>query len=308
MFYYRPIFFILGSCLLCLGTLMLFPAIIDWYENDADWMNFLIASFLVSFVGTTLALTNNCTIHRLSIRQIFFLITSTYLIIPAAASIPFYASGYVTTVTDAYFEAMAGFTTTAATVFVDLDRTSAGMLLWRAILQWTGGMSTLTITIFAMPLLGIGGMQFFKVDSSANPDKISRHILEFIAHFFSLYLILTCCCAILLWIFGMNFFDAVCHAMTTLSTGGFSNHNQSIAYYHSLSIEIILSVFMILSVLPYLLMLKLFYQQKLSTLRDSQLTLMIKLLFLAVIFSATWLSIHLDLSFNEALRKSYYHD
>ena len=159
-------------------------------------------------------------------------------------------------ISEAFFESMSGITTTGATVITNLDETPKSILLWRAIMQWLGGIGIIVMAITILPLLKVGGMQLFKMEGPLSTEKILPRTLEVATILIITYFVLTSLCAFFYWLFGMSVFDSVAHSMTTLATGGFSTHNDSIGFFSNSNIEIVASIFIILGSIPFITYLK----------------------------------------------------
>ena len=172
--------------------------------------------------------------------------------------------------TDAFFEAMSGLTTTGSTVITGLDDAPPGILIWRAILQWLGGVGIIVTAIAVLPLLRVGGMQLFRMESSEQADKALPRAAQIAAAMTVAYLILTVACSAALWIAGMSVFDAIAHAMTTVATGGFSTSDSSVGYFDNAAAEWIIILFMVLGSLPFILYLQAARGRPLLLFRDTQ--------------------------------------
>ena len=194
--------------------------------------------------------------------------------------------------TNAFFESMSGITTTGSTVIPNLESMPKSILLWRAILQWLGGIGIIIMAITLMPIMNVGGMQLFKISSNDSSEKILPKSKEIALRLIYIYSGLTTLCAITYFIFGMNIFDSLTHAMTTLATGGFSNYNQSIGFFDSFAIEVSAMVFIILGSLPFIVYIKFINGNRKIFISDSQ----IKSFFKIILISIAILSIYLALS------------
>ena len=213
---------------LAIGALMLPSAIIDALAGVGDWRAFVVSAILTFVVGG--ALTLGCMSGRragLSIEQAFLLTVIAWVALPVVGAVPFMLGDADARPIDALFEAVSGLTTTGSTIFVGLDDLSPGLLLWRALLQWIGGIGIVVFAMAFLPTLQVGGMQLFKSESFDTFGKILPRATEIASSIFSIYLGLTLVCAFVYGSFGMEAFDAVCHAMTTIATGGFSTYDQS---------------------------------------------------------------------------------
>ena len=178
--------------------------------------------FLTAFIGILLVITNQTTNKKLNIQHAFLMTSLAWIIISLFGSLPFMFSTLNLTFTDAYFETMSVITTTTgSTILIDVERSSKGILIWRALLQWLEGIGIIVIAITILPLLNVGGMQVFRSESSDTSEKILPRSREIAVAIFKIYFALTVICAFFYFIFGMNAFDAIAHSMTTIATGGF---------------------------------------------------------------------------------------
>ncbi|TDY03707.1 TrkH family potassium uptake protein [Thiohalophilus thiocyanatoxydans] len=204
-------------------------------------------SLLITFVGGLFLWFPNIRQRaELSVRDGFLVVTLFWAILGMVGALPFIL-GLHLSITDAVFESISGFTTTGATVIAGLDQLPPSILYHRQQIQWLGGMGVIVLAVAILPLLGVGGMQLYRAEASgvAKQEKITPRIAETARALWIIYLVLTLACAIAYWIAGMNLFDAVGHAFTTVATGGFSTHDASIAHFNSIAIEIIAIVFML---------------------------------------------------------------
>lgn len=261
MYDYRPILRANGLLLTFLGLAMAVPALVDVAVGNIDWQVFTAAGAFCIFIGvgfvmaTQIAAGEKRAAH-LSVPQAFMLTVSAWVMIGFFGALPFAFSDLDLSLTDALFESFSGITTTGATVITGLDTAPPGILLWRSILQWLGGIGIVVMAIAVLPMLQVGGMQLFRLESSDASDKILPRATQIAAALSLLYLALTLICIAGYWGAGMSAFDAVAHAMTTIATGGYSTHDQSMAYFDSAAIDTIATVFMILGSLPFVLYLQ----------------------------------------------------
>jgi trk system potassium uptake protein TrkH len=203
--------------------------------------------------------------------------------------------------TDAIFESTSGITTTGATVINNLDSTSHGILIWRALLQWLGGVGIIVMALAVLPMLSIGGMQLFKTESYETPDKVVPKAASFAAGISLVYLSLTSIWAMMLWLAGMPIFDSIAHAMTTLATGGYSTRSDSLAAFGSSSIEIIVIFGMIVGSLPFVHYLSITKKGFKNLIKDDQVKLFLTLIIFVVFIISIYLSFQ-DIPYSEALR------
>ena len=286
---FRPIFLILGILLTTLAVMMIVPAVADIIAGNPDWQVFAVAAGVTLFIGVSLALTSRAGGANLSVRQAFILTTMSWIALTAFAALPFAFSQLDLSITDAFFEAMSGITTTGSTVIVNLDTAPPGLLLWRSLLQWLGGIGIIVMALAVMPLLRVGGMQLFRMESSDQSEKALPRAAQVAAAIGVIYVALTFIWAVLLWIAGMSGFDAVAHAMTTIATGGFSTYDGSVGHFDSWIVDAIITVGMILGSLPFLLYLMAFQGKPGNLMRDSQVQWFLTVLAVIVVIVAGWL-------------------
>ncbi len=266
----RPVLLVVGVLLSTLGLAMLLPVLFDVAADNPDWIVFAASSGFTLFVGGALSISNWGRTGELSTKQAFLLTTASWVALTAFAAIPFAWSSLQLSFTDAFFEAMSGITTTGATIITDLRDAPPGILVWRGLLQWLGGLGIIVMALSVLPMLKVGGMQLFRVEGFDTAGKILPRATQIAGELAVLYILLTAVCAVSYQLAGMSSFDALVHAMTTIATGGFSNHNASIAHFASPAIDMIAIVFMIMGGLPFVLFLRMFHGDFRAILRDSQ--------------------------------------
>ena len=245
-----PVFRILGGLVLGLGILMLAPFLIDFWASrrDASW--FVAAVVATIFLGVTLLmLSASSEPFDLTVRQAFLATALAWTITPAIAALPLMGAGL--SFADGYFEAASALTTTGATVMSGLDTSPPGLLLWRSLLQWIGGIGIIVLGIIVMPFLRVGGMQLFRTESSDHSEKVLAKGQDVVRWIAGVYVFLTLAATLTYGLLGMSVFDAVNHAMTSVATGGFSTHDASFAYFHSPALEWAGVVFMASGALPF---------------------------------------------------------
>lgn len=250
---FRPVFLVIGLFLIILSGGMVIPAAVDLFLGNPDWAVFAASAAFTLFVGAATFMTARTGDVTLTLRQAFLLTTLSWVVLPAFASVPFMLSELQMSFTDAFFEAMSGITTTGATVVTGLDSAPPGLLLWRAILQWLGGLGIIIMALTILPMLKVGGMQMFKVEGFEAQEKVLPRATQLAAALVLVFIALTIIWASLYWIAGMNTLDAVVHAMTTIATGGYSNHDASMGHFDSALIDTIATVGMIMGGIPFLL-------------------------------------------------------
>ncbi len=299
---FSPIIYLIGMLLCILSLFMMIPAFVDWLYGNNDWPAFVGASLLTLFVGAILYLSNRgSTTEHLELRQAFLLTNSAWISIALFGSLPFLLSEIDMSFTDAIFESTSGITTTGATVINNLEATSHGILIWRALLQWLGGVGIIVMALAVLPMLSIGGMQLFKTESYETPDKVVPKAASFAAGISIVYITLTVVWALMLWFAGMPLFDSIAHAMTTLATGGYSTRSDSLAAFNSSSIEIIVIFGMIVGSLPFVHYLAITKKGLKNLFKDDQVKLFLTLIVFVVLIVSIYLNLN-DIPFLEALR------
>ena len=287
---YKTVFFTLGILQIILGVSMFIPIIAQFVYSEVD-SSFFGASIITIVFGTLFFLSNLDHDRKLNLQQAFLLTALSWLNIAIFGSLPFIFSTIELTITDAFFESMSGITTTGSTIISNLENTPKGILLWRAILQWLGGIGIIVMAITLMPIMNVGGMQLFKISSNDSSEKILPKSKEIALRLIYIYSGLTVLCAFTYWIFGMGKFDSLTHSMTTIATGGFSNYNQSIGYFNSIPIEISSMIFIILGSLPFIAYIKFISGDKKIFLKDIQIKTFIKIIIATIIILSIYLLI-----------------
>jgi trk system potassium uptake protein TrkH len=298
-----PVIHIIGWFVTALGLLMIVPALVDGAYGNPDWKVFSVSAGVSTFAGIALLLTTSGARLHLSIRQGFMLTTGVWLCASVAGSLPLMFSGLGMNFTDAFFETMSGLTTTGSTVLVGLDTAPPGILLWRGLLQWIGGIGFIAVGLAMLPFLQIGGMQLFRLESSEKADKAVPQAGRFAALLLTVYLGLTLACLIALHLAGMTWLEASVHAMTTLSTGGYSTSDNSVGYFRSASVEWIITVFMLAGSLPFLLYVRAVQGRgRFFLLRDEQVQSFLRFVVAVSIGLGFWLWFAQDVAWADALR------
>ena len=279
---YKTVFFTLGVLQIILGLSMIIPIITQFIFNELD-AGFIGSGIVCIIFGILFFLSNLDHNKKLNLQQAFLLTSLSWITIAIFGSLPFVFSNLNLSFTDAFFESMSGITTTGSTIITNLDSTPKAILLWRALLQWLGGIGIIVMAITLMPIMNVGGMQLFKISASHNAEKIFPKSKEISLKLITIYLSLTIICSIFYNIFGMNFFDSVTHSMTTIATGGFSNYNESIGYFDSTLIEFTSIIFIFLGSLPFIAYIKFLNGDKKIFFTDSQIRLFFKITLISII-------------------------
>ena len=279
---YKTVFFTLGILQIILGLFMLIPLIIQIIYKEVD-SGFISASIVCIIFGILFYLSNLDHEKKLNLPQAFLLTALSWLTIAIFGSLPFIFSNIELGLTDAFFESMSGITTTGSTIIKDLDNSPKGILIWRALLQWLGGIGIIVMAITLMPIMNVGGMQLFKISSNDTTEKVMPKTKEISVRLIVVYSTLTLACALIYKLFGMNIFDSITHSMTTIATGGFSNYNESIGYFNNSYIEFSSIVFILLGSIPFIAYIKFLNGDKNIFFTDIQIKGFIKIIIFSVI-------------------------
>lgn len=301
----RVIFFIIGVLLTILSVTMSIPFVVECFSSSLqNAYNFLIAMFCTGFFGVALTLGNRPDGRfQLGTREAFITTTLLWVVVCLFASLPFYCASKSITFVDACFESVSALTTTGATVLHKLDTQPKGILLWRSILQWLGGIGIVVMAMTIFPILRIGGMQLFRSEFSDRSEKILPRVSQIATGILIVYIGFTLLCAFLLYIAGMSLFDAACHSMTAISTGGLSTKDASIGAFNSPVIEAILCIFMFIGGSTLVLYVRLFNKDW-QVLKDSQLRAYFLYTCCVILLMTLWYYASHDASITAAFRQS----
>ena len=226
---------------------MLVPTFAAWWFHEPDLGAWLVASAITWLSCWWMLFAGRNAEKRVGEREGYVIVATVWCVYSLFGMLPFWFSGALPTITDAWYETMAGFTTTGSTVFTDVAAQTKSILLWRAMMQWIGGMGIIVLSVAILPMFGLGGMQLYSAEvTGVSYEKLSPRIADTAKHMWITYIGLTVSEGLILWLCGMNKFDAVCHSLATISTGGFSTHNDSVIAY-SPTIQWIILIFMFLS-------------------------------------------------------------
>jgi len=294
---YKTVFFTLGILQMILGVFMFIPIIVQFIYAEID-SSFFGSSIITIIFGTLFFLSNLDHEKKLTLQQAFLLTSLSWLSIAIFGSLPFIFSNIEFSFTNAFFESMSGITTTGSTIIPNLEEMPKSILLWRAILQWLGGIGIIIMAITLMPIMNVGGMQLFKVSNNDSSEKILPKSKEIALRLIYIYFTLTLLCSITYKIFGMNFFDSLTHSMTTIATGGFSNYNKSIGFFNSVSIEVSSMIFIILGSLPFIAYIKFINGNKRIFFNDTQIKSFLKIISISVLILSIYLIINKSDEFN----------
>ena len=299
---YKTVFFTLGILQIILGISMIFPIIIQIIFEELN-SSFISASLITIIFGTLFLLSNLDQDKKLNLQHAFLLTALSWISVAIFGSLPFIFSDLNLSITDSFFESMSGITTTGSTIITDLNSTPKAILLWRAILQWLGGIGIIVMAITLMPLMNVGGMQLLKISSTDGSEKILPKTKEISIRLIIIYIALTFLCALFYKIFGMKFFDSLTHSMTTIATGGFSNYNDSIGHFNNFKIEMTSMIFIILGSIPFIAYIKYLSGTKNIFITDTQIRSFIKIIFFSILILFLYLVIF-NKSFSEISLRS----
>ncbi len=285
---YKTVFFTLGILQIILGIFMLIPIFVQFLFKEID-SSFFGASIITIIFGTLFFLSNLDHDKKLNLQQAFLLTALSWLSIAIFGSVPLIFSEVNFSFTNAFFESMSGITTTGSTIIPNLEEMPKAILLWRAILQWLGGIGIIVMAITLMPIMNVGGMQLFKISNSDSSEKILPKSKEIALRLIYIYSGLTTLCALSYKILGMNTFDSITHSMTTIATGGFSNYNESIGFFNSFSIEISAMIFIILGSLPFIAYIKFLNGNRRIFFSDIQIRTFLKIILISILILSIYL-------------------
>jgi len=276
---------------------MLIPVVVQFFYREVD-SSFFGASIITIIFGTLFFLSNLDHNMKLNLQQAFLLTSLSWLSIAVFGSLPFIFSNTSFSITNAFFESMSGITTTGSTIIPNLENMPKGILFWRAILQWLGGIGIIIMAITLMPIMNVGGMQLFKISNNDSSEKILPKSKEVALRLIYIYSSLTALCAISYKILGMSYFDSLTHSMTTIATGGFSNYNESIGFFDSSAIEISAMIFIILGSLPFIAYIKFLSGNKRIFFSDIQIKTFFKIILISIVILSIYLTINNSTQFN----------
>ncbi len=302
----RPVGYVTGLLVTVLGAFMFAPLALDALRGDPNWQSFFAAGVLTTGTGGLVALAcRNGVGPGLSMQQTFLLTTGVWVVLPLFGALPFMFGVPEASFTDALFEAMSGMTTTGTTVFAGLDGMPRGTLMWRAILQWLGGLGIVIVAMVFLPVMKVGGMQFFRSEGFDTLGKILPRALDIAAALLRFYLLLTVICVLAYVLVGMSGFDAVAHALTTVSTGGFSTYDRSFGTFSGPA-EYVATVFMVIASLPFMRFVQLMTGSALPLWRDTQARAYLRWIAYAVAMIVAWLVLAQRQPFEPALREALF--
>jgi trk system potassium uptake protein TrkH len=306
MFDLRPVGYVLGLLTVVMGGAMLFPMALDLADGNPNWKAFAVSAGIAVMLGLSVTLsTANYDLKQMSVREAFLLTTSTWVVLPMVGSIPFLLGAPDVGLTDAYFEAVSGMTTTGSTMFTGLDDLPRGVNLWRGILQWLGGLGIVIVALIFLPVMRVGGMQFFRSEGFDTLGKVLPRTIDISRGLLSAYVVLTLACAATYGALGMEGYAAVVHALTTVSTGGFSTTDRSFAAFAGPA-EYAAVVFMILASVPFVRFIQIANGDRYALIRDVQVRAFLRWVAYACLAVILWRIVMLGHDWEPALRESIF--
>ena len=279
----KPIALVGGTVICAVGFLLFIPLITEIIYRSESWQSYAVPILLYLIVGGSLVITNRNVELKISTKEAFIITVLSWILLAFLSAIPFIYTKVNLSLVDALFESMSGITTTGSTVINDLDYLPKGILIWRSMLQWLGGIGIVVIALIILPFLRVGGMQLFHLEGDDPYEKFLPKISSVISKIVILYFFLTIFLTILYFFYGMNFFDALAHSFTTISTGGFSTHDQSFAYFQSSSILLIAVIFMIIGSMPFLVLAQTSIKNIFATIKDHQVRVFLLILLFSIV-------------------------
>ena len=246
---------VIGALVIIEATFMLLSAFVSFWYEETDFNDWLLSLLLTATVGLVLLATGKNADKRIGRRESYLIVATVWIVLSLLGMLPYMMSGAIPRFEDAFFETISGFTTTGATVLTDIEAQPHSILFWRSLTQWLGGMGIIALSLAILPMFGLGSMQLYSAEATGpTHEKLRPHIEDTAKILWGLYVILTLVEFVLLMMCGMNAFDACCHAFSTISTGGYSTKNDSVAAFHSPAVEYVIIIFMFLSGINYSLL------------------------------------------------------
>ena len=239
---------ILGILLIVESIVLFISALVSYYYNESDIKTFILSGSITFVVGLLFFLPTLKSKRVVSRRDGYVIVSLVWIVFSIFGCLPYFFGGYLQSFTDAFFETISGFTTTGITTVNDIESLPHGILFWRSLTQWIGGMGIIVLSLAILPFFNVGGLQLFSAEvTGITFEKIRPKLSDTAINLWTIYLLFTLLEAVMLKIAGMTTFDAICHSFTTMSTGGFSTKNSNIAYFNSPQIEYTIIAFMFIS-------------------------------------------------------------
>ncbi|MDR6819162.1 trk system potassium uptake protein TrkH [Neorhizobium sp. 2083] len=302
----RSVIYMTALCALYLSLAMFLPALVDLYYGHDDWQVFAMSGFMVGGLATATALATRGPPPVFNKRLGFLLVNVLWAMFSLVGAIPLFLAEHELSFAQALFESISGITTTGSTVIVGLDTMPPGILLWRSLLSWLGGIGIVGLGLFVLPFLKVGGASIFKLESSETNDKPFARLASFTRAFLIVYVLLTLACAIAYDLAGMDHFDALNHAMSTVATAGFSTHDMSFAYFDNNMLLVVGTIFLAICSLPFSVLILLAVRGRLDTLRDPQILVFLGYLCVISVLLAVYHHLKNGIELDDALIHSFF--
>ena len=287
---------------------MLLPAAIDIHDGSPDWLVFVRSSLSTAALSGLVFVATRGPLKRFTPRLGFFVTVCIWLTAAFLGSIPLYFSHLPISFAAAFFEAISGVTSTGATALIGLDKMQRGILLWRSLLCWIGGIGFIGLALLMLPSLRAGGLALFHMENSDKSEKILPRMTQIARGIIIAYVTITVACIMSYFAVGMTMFDAVNHGLTTVATAGFSTHDNSFGFYEGNQLLLVIAtIFMTLAALPFILYIKAFMPRRPSALVDPQVKLFLALIFIFSIILAVSLTLNAHIPFGQALINASFH-
>lgn len=256
----RFVFYVLGLLLLVEGAFMVISALVAFLYGEYDLPYHLVSALICFLCGGVLSLFNRHVSREVGKRESYIIVSMVWVVFSLFGLLPFWLSGAIPSFTDAFFETISGFTTTGSTILDEIEALPHGLLFWRSLTQWLGGMGIIVFSMAVLPILGLGGMSLFVAEFPGPlPDKLHPRVAETAKRLWLIYVSFTVLQVFLLVVGDMGVFDAVCHSLTTMATGGYSTKQASIAFFDSAYIQYVMIFFMFIGGMNFLLVYLLFH-------------------------------------------------
>jgi trk system potassium uptake protein TrkH len=304
------VFRTMGALLLIEAVFMTLALGVSLWYGEADSDVFLLSTIVTLLAGVIGLLVGRRAESRMGEREGYVIVAMVWVVFSAFGLLPYYLSGQVPSYTDAWFESMSGFTTTGATIIPDLEVITHGLLFWRSLTQWIGGMGIIVLSIAILPIFGLNGMQLYAAEvSGLTYEKVSPRIADTAKMMWGIYVLLTASEVAALWLCGMDVFDAVCHSFSTIATGGFSTHNNSLEFYDSAAIHYTVTLFMFISGINFVLLIYLLRGKARNMFQDEELRwYSVAVLLFAVMLTVGlyiarpgWTGLHMERAFRDSI-------
>ena len=306
----RMVFRTMGALLLIEAVFMSLALCVSLWYGEADSDVFLLSTIITLLSGVVGLLIGRRAESRMGEREGYVIVAMVWVVFSTFGLLPYYLSGQVPSFTDAWFESMSGFTTTGATIIPDLEVITHGLLFWRSLTQWIGGMGIIVLSIAILPIFGLNGMQLYAAEvSGLTYEKVSPRISDTAKMMWSIYVLLTATEVVSLWLCGMDVFDAVCHSFSTIATGGFSTHNNSLEFYDSAAIHYTVTLFMFVSGINFVMLIYLLRGKARNIVQDEEVrwysvaVLVFSVLLTVGLYIARpgWTGMHMERAFRDSI-------